>query len=161
MNQFDPDFPGLIQGDITNVIVTDSTSVTDPVPNLVIDPTKDWFVKIEWVITGIQAPLYLAGANRFWDVSVYAESIGSSPEILLASAQKATTDVVNPAPADPKYQVTITIPAPSPLEEHVPGTAQSGIYKLAVAVFLDGAVPGPFDMIGFKEGPMIQVENPN
>ncbi|HVE97267.1 MAG TPA: hypothetical protein VNA67_09825 [Pseudonocardiaceae bacterium] len=47
------------------------------------------------------------------------------------------------------------------LEEHEPGTDRSGIYKLAVAVFLNSSLGTPgFDLTGFREGPMIQAENP-
>jgi hypothetical protein len=60
-----------------------------------------------------------------------------------------------------KYTAKVTVP-PGTLLEHVPGSDQGGIYKLAVAVFLNSnlvGVPG-YDLIGFSEGPIIQAENP-
>ncbi|MGH3825502.1 MAG: hypothetical protein ACRDRA_22090 [Pseudonocardiaceae bacterium] len=159
MDQFDPNLPNLMQGEITSVIVRDSGFV----PNLVVDPTQNFFVDVEWEIFGGQVALYLNGADQFWDVSVYGESIGSSPEILLGSVTKDKADTVActvNGPICSKYEARVTVVG-SNLEEHIPGTAQSGIYKLAVAVFLNSNLgPAGFDLIGFKEGPMIQVENP-
>ena len=61
-----------------------------------------------------------------------------------------------------KYATTVTVP-PGTLQEHVPGSDQGGIYKLAVAVFLNSTIAGVpgYDLIGFSEGPIIQAENPN
>ena len=64
----------------------------------------------------------------------------------------------DPAVAD--YAVELTVP-PNALDEGNPGSQTSGIYKLVVSVFLDSTLGSPgFDMTGFNEGPIIQVENP-
>jgi hypothetical protein len=37
---------------------------------------------------------------------------------------------------------------------------ESGIYKLVVSVFLNSSIPGgKFDLMGFQEGPFIQIED--
>lgn len=152
--QFDPSFPTLIEGEITSV------AVIDPVfpGNQVIDPTQPFDVKIQWKIFGTQVPIYLAGASPAWNVSVYGESIGSSPDILLGSVNVNKNTTATCGPGCTPYEATVTVP-PGTLQEHVPGTAISGIYKIAVAVFLDSLIPGN-DLIGFEEGPLIQAEAP-
>ena len=58
-----------------------------------------------------------------------------------------------------QYQVKLQVPA-NALAEGDPGSNVSGIYKLVVAVFLNSNLGQPgFDMIGFNEGPYIQVED--
>jgi hypothetical protein len=48
----------------------------------------------------------------------------------------------------------------SGLSEHDPSSPESGIYKLSVAVFLNSTLPAPgFDLVGFRGGPLIQVES--
>lgn len=78
----------------------------------------------------------------------------------------ATTDTkpctVNQAKANcTKYEATIVVPKDK-LDEHDPGTDIGGIYKLAVAVFLNSTLAGTpgFDLVGYREGPIIQAENP-
>ncbi len=164
MDQFDPNIPALMQGEITSVTVVDSIQPQPPqLGNLVVDPTQDFFVDVTWEIFGGQRDLYLNGAVQLWDVSVYGESIGTSPEILLGNVTKDKDDTVactvNSGICS-KYEARVTVPATT-LEPHIPGTAQSGIYKLAVAVFLNSNLgPIGFDLIGFREGPFIQAENP-
>jgi hypothetical protein len=150
MTQFDPNIPGFIQGEVTRVTVLDPR----PVGNHVLDPTKPFDVEIEWNVSGPLAPLWLFALGGNWDVSVYSESIGAGQE-----ARLGTNNTVAADPNRLNYSATVTVPAGS-LAEHTPGTNFGGIYKLAVAVFLDSSLPGGFDMIGFAEGPTIQSENP-
>ena len=166
MEQFDPNIPGLIEGNVTSVAVTDPQPFVFGTGNKVIDPTKPFNLTIEWELFGQLVPLWLAALSPDWDVSVYAESLGGGNEVRLGTAtvpKGATLPcTVNQAQANcTKYAATVTVP-PNTLQGHVPGTDQGGIYKLAVAVFLISTlvgVPG-YDLIGFSEGPIIQAENP-
>ncbi|MGQ0573738.1 MAG: hypothetical protein ACT4RN_05970 [Pseudonocardia sp.] len=166
MEQFDPKIPGLIEGTLTGVAVIDPQPFVGGVGNRVIDPTKSFTVAVEWELHGQLAPLWLTALNGNWDVSVYAESLGAGPEIRLASASVATTATlpctVNQAQVNcSKFRAELVV-APNTLVEHTPGTDNSGIYKLAVAVFLNSGVAGipGYDLIGFAEGPLVQAENP-
>lgn len=153
--QFDPNFPGLIEGAITNVTVIDPVHLG----NQVIDPTLPFDVRIEWNIFGTQVPMYLIGAPP-WDVSVYAESIGPPGASIVLGNISVPTSPSDTCPGVncTKYQATVTVP--SGLLEHSPGPAgPSGVYKIAVVVFRNGLAPGN-DLIGFSEGPIILVESP-
>jgi hypothetical protein len=157
MQQFDPNIPPLIGGNVTTVVVIDPASTFPPleVGNHVLDGTKSFDIQIKWEITGGLAPLWLQALGGNWNVQVYAESIGGGPEILLTADNSvaANPNVLN-------YQVNVTVP-PNTLPEGDPNSQVSGIYKLVAAVFLNSnlGLPG-YDMTGFNEGPIIQIENP-
>lgn len=157
MQQFDPNIPGLIEGNITTVVVLDPAGTFPPfeVGNHVLNRNDSFQVNVEWTITGLLRPLWLAALGGNWNVQLFAESIGGGPEILLARDDSVAAD---PNRAD--YAVQLTVP-PNALDEGNPGSNVSGIYKLVVSVFLDSDLGRPgFDMTGFNEGPIIQVENP-
>jgi hypothetical protein len=164
MNQFDPNLPrrnpaddDLIVGDVTAVIVRDAGNYQPyDVGNSVLDPSKPFQIVVKWKVTGLLAPLWLAALGGKWNVQAYAESMGAGPEIRLASNNNI------PAVAtQAEYEATLDVPAGT-LSEGNPGSNVSGIYKLVVSVFLDSTLPAPgYDMIGFAEGPFIQIENPN
>ncbi len=152
----DPNLPGLITGDITNVTVIDPASSFPPpfeLSNRVIDPTKAFDVDVTWVLNGPLVPLWLTALGGGWDVSVYAESLGGGGEGKLGTATVPALPPMN------NYAARVNVPA-GKLQEHTPATDQGGIYKLGGAVCLDSSLGGPFDIIGFSEGPIIQVENP-
>jgi hypothetical protein len=157
MQQFDPNIPGLIEGNVNTVVVVDPAQQFPPfeVGNHVLDRNDPFQVKIAWELKGFLRPLWLSALGGNWNVQVFAESIGGGPEILLASD--------NSVPADPNratYDVTINVP-PNTLQEGDPGSNVSGIYKLVAMVFLNSNLGDPgFDMTGFNEGPIIQVESP-
>ncbi|MEU4292834.1 hypothetical protein AB0E63_31815 [Kribbella sp. NPDC026596] len=157
MQQFDPNIPGLIEGDITTVVVIDPAGTFPPfeVGNHVLNRNDSFKIKVAWKITGLLRPLWLSALGGRWNVQVFAESIGGGPELLLASDNTVAAD-----PAVSDYAVELTVP-PNTLDEGNPGSQTSGIYKLVVSVFLDSTLGAPgFDMTGFNEGPIIQVENP-
>jgi hypothetical protein len=166
MNQFDPQLPGLLEGAVTNVAVTDPQPFVGGTGNHVIDPSKDFTLKVEWEVFGQLAPLWLAALAGDWDASVYAESLGEGKEVRLGTQLVPTANTlpctVNAAQVNcTKFEAEITVPAGT-LDEHNPGTDQSGIYKLVAAVFLNSnlaGIPG-YDLIGFSEGPIIQAEVP-
>jgi hypothetical protein len=157
MQQFDPNIPGLIEGNITTVVVIDPTNTFPPfeVGNHVLNRNDSFEIKVEWTITGLLGPLWLSALGGNWNVQVFAESLGGGPEILLARDDSVAAD-----PNTSDYAVQLTVP-PTALAEGDPGSNVSGIYKLVVSVFLNSSLGNPgFDMTGFNEGPIIQVENP-
>ena len=144
MQQFDPNIPPYIQGDVTTVVVVDPASDFPPleVGNHVLDRTKPFQITVKWTISGLLAPLWLS-------------ALGGGPEILLAEDDTVAAD-----PTVLDYEATLNVPAFA-LEEGDPGSNTSGIYKLVISVFLNSTLPSPgFDMVGFNEGPIIQVEDP-
>jgi hypothetical protein len=166
MDQFDPQITGLMEGDITGVVVSDPQPFVGGVSNKVVDPTKDFTLTIEWELFGQLVPLWLAALSGNWDVSVYAESLGGGNEVRLGSATVPSSATqpctVNQSKVNcTRYSTTVTVPA-GKLQEHIPGTDRGGIYKLAVAVFLNSSLSGTpgYDLVGFREGPIIQAENP-
>ena len=162
MNQFDPNLPGLLEGDVTRVAVTDPQPFVGGVGNHVVDPTKQFTLTVEWRLDGQLVPIWLAALGGNWDVSAYAESLGGGPEKRLGTASVAASAFTpDPDANHVKYTADIIVP-PTTIDEHTPGTDTGGIYKLAVAVFLDSPLPGApgFDLIGYHEGPVIQAENP-
>lgn len=80
MLQFDPNIPGLMEGEVTGVAVIDPQPFKYGVGNHVVDPNKPFELKIEWTIFGQLVPLWLSALEGEWDVSVYAESLGKGPE---------------------------------------------------------------------------------
>ena len=157
MQQFDPNIPNLIGGDITTVVVIDPAGTFPPfeVGNHVLNRNDSFKVDVAWKVTGLLRPIWLQALGGTWNVQLYAESIGGGPEILLASDNSQAAD-----PATGDYSVTLTVP-PNALQEGDPGSNISGIYKLVVSVFLNSNLGKPgFDMTGFNEGPIIQVEDP-
>jgi hypothetical protein len=157
MQQFDPNIPGLIGGDVTTVLVVDPAGTFPPfeVGNHVLNRNEAFQVNVAWEINGLLRPLWLAALGGNWNVQLFAESLGGGPEILLAR-----NDTVAADPNVANYAVTLDIPA-NALEEGNPGSNVSGIYKLVVSVFLNSNLGRPgFDMTGFNEGPIIQVEDP-
>jgi hypothetical protein len=157
MQQFDPNIPGLIEGDITTVVVIDPAGTFPPfeVGNHVLNSNDSFQVNVAWKITGLLRPLWLSALGGKWNVQLFAESLGGGPEILLASDNSVAA-----LPPSEDYSVQLSVPA-NALAEGNPGSNVSGIYKLVVSVFLDSTLGSPgFDMTGFNEGPIIQVENP-
>lgn len=166
MEQFDPNIPGLMEGELGRVAVIDPQPFKHGVGNHVIDPHTPFKLTVEWEVFGQLVPLWLTALAGKWDVSVYAESLGGGPEVRLGTAEVATDageEVNDPTkPNRTKYSATITV-EPVKLEEHQPGTDVGGIYKLATAVFLNSKIAGTpgFDLVGYSEGPIIQAERPN
>jgi hypothetical protein len=155
MDQFDPQFPPFIEGDVTNVAVLETGEV---VPNLVIDPNEPFEVQVDWKVFGILVPLWLTALDQEFVVSVYAEGMGASPEIRIGTATKDKDDFTACAGNNCReYSVRVPV-GPSTLTEDAGN--ESGIYKLVVSVFLNSNIQGgKFDLMGFREGPFIQIED--
>ena len=169
MQQFDPNLLNavgqpLMQGDVTSVAVTEPGGIVAGLSNNVVDPNQPFEVTVEWKIFGGLVPLWIAaldpnGLNP-WTVSIYAESVGGGQEQLVGEAQVATSAFTNGAGLlERDYTATVTV-ASGTLQEGNPGSNTSGVYKLAAVVFLDSqlGVLG-YDLAGFSEGPIIEVES--
>src|SRR5258708_35840622 len=96
MQQFDPNIPGLIGGDVTTVVVIDPAGTFPPFEggNHVLNRNDSFQVNVAWEITGLLRKIWLQALGGNWHVQLFAGSIGGGPEILLASHH-------NP-PADPQ-----------------------------------------------------------
>lgn len=154
-DRFSPDIPGYLQGEITDIAVDAPPDFPPPaVGTHVVDPANPFDVTITWTLTGALVPLWQTALGGDWDVTVYAESQGQGAETKIGNAKVAVDPLRN------TYTVAISASAAG-LKEHDPDSPYSGIYKLSVAVFLDSTLPAPgFDLIGFRGGPLIQVESP-
>jgi hypothetical protein len=163
MDQFDPNIPGLIEGDITGVTITDPQPFPFGQGNHVVNENLPFTVTVTWEIFGAVVPVWIAALNDPWTVSVYGESMAAGPEILLGTAQVLkAAGTPNGKLNGLAYTADIVVPAGT-LQEGDPGTNVSGIYKIMTSVFLDSTLVGQpgFDVIGFAEGPFIQVEDPH
>lgn len=169
MEQFDPNIPGFMEASCTGVTLTAPAGFPAPaLPNRVIDPTQDFTLHIEWEAFGALTTLWLAALSNTWRVEVFAESLGGGPEQRIASGtlNKNTTVPCTVNAAQPnctKWELDVTVPA-NTLPEGAPAAsanAPSGIYKMAISLFLDSNLGTPgYDIVGYHEGPIIQVENP-
>jgi hypothetical protein len=160
---FDPTIPGYLEGEVSNVLVTAPAGFPPPaLRRLVVDPSEPFDITVEWEIFGALVPLWVAALDPNWEVKVFAESIGPGPEIPLGTASVPKTAFLPCTAAKPncrRYQATVTVPPTSGLTEDVGN--DSGTYKLVVTVFLNSGLGEPgFDLTGFREGPIIRVENP-
>jgi hypothetical protein len=157
--QFDPDKGPLFQGRFTEVTVLDP-AIPGHEPNLVLDRTKPFEVRVTWRLKGSDVNLYLAALEPEFSIACYAESIGPGPEVILAEETEPTANSTVVGPQELEWTHTLSVPA-DVLEEENPGPAgPSGTYRLVSTVFLNSAVPGGYDIAGFSDGPMIKVENP-
>ena len=166
MATFDPNVPSgflTITGDFTSAVLVEEVPAIG-VGNLVLDPTREFKIKLDWAIDGNVAELWLSALainSPDWIVTAYAESVGPGPEQILVTKNVP----VNPLPSlNPPfaYSTTLTVPPFSLPEENPGDPLVSGVYKLVVTVFLDSTFGSQgYDMMGFVEGPVVKVEDPN
>jgi hypothetical protein len=157
---FDPQMdPTLFLGEFTKLTVVDPVPLAPPmVGNLIIDPSKDFTIEVEWKLKGFFVPVWLSalsGSN--WLVEAYADAIGPGDEIRIADTTVAVGVV-----SDPKiYTAKLTVKK-NTLKEHDPGpSGPSGIYRLTVSAFLNSTLGPPgYDITGFAEGVTIRAEIP-
>lgn len=157
LSTFDPDRGSDFKGEFLVFEVRDPALPTHQ-PNLVIDPSQDFDIQLEWRLAGNDVGMYIAALGGNWSIEVFAESVGPGPELRIVAD--------NTVPAAPAlnlrdYKVTLTVPAGT-LQEGNPGAGDpSGVYRLVATVFLNAGLNAPGkDIVGFAEGPMIMVENP-
>jgi hypothetical protein len=165
---FDPNIPGIIQGEVTGLSVIDpAADLPGELGNLVINQNRDFEVLVSWEVFQPFAPLWVEGLGALgasWNVRVYAESVGPGDEIEIGStavdvsanvACSVHGGIVNCR----GYSATVPVPAGT-LKEDSP--SQSGVYKLVATVFLNSNLGEPgFDMAGYQEGPVIRAEDGN
>jgi hypothetical protein len=161
-SQFDPDLGVLLNGEFRSVTVLDP-ALPGHVPNLVLDPTKDFQIEVTWRLNGTEVPPRLAVCDDNWVVTAYAESVGPGPEVILKEENEPKGNFTGGPGAGFAFDWSHTLNVPAGLlEEENPGPAgPSGTYRIIVTVFLNSSLPGAgYDIAGFNDGPMIKVENP-
>lgn len=129
-----------LNGSLTATIIDPDGS-----PNLVLERTRSFSIKVDWTIQGIIAP----GLGGDWQLRAFVESIGPGPEMAIGTANLPLSSVP-PAPTR-NYTTTMNVPANS-----VP---QDGTYKLTM-VLTHTNMGIPDHMAGFVEGPVIQFYTP-
>nr|WP_296075716.1 hypothetical protein [uncultured Actinoplanes sp.] len=167
-DRFDPNIPPTgptapaIQGDFVGVVaITERPAIGSS--NLVINADQSFDIEVTWHVFGNLVPLWLTAlsqATKDWVVTAYAESQGPGDEKTLGSVN---VPVGGPGfSLDETFQAKLTVP-PGTLPEENPGDpTQSGVYKIIVTVFLDSNLgPVGYDMMGYAEGPIVKVEDPN
>ncbi len=166
-DRFDPNIPSTgptapaIEGEFTGVMtITEHPTLGQP--NLVVNPHEPFDIEVSWHVFGNLVPLWLTALSvntNHWVVTAYAESQGPGDEKTLGSVDIPLRLPV--ASLDEAYTATITVPANTLHEENPGDPSQSGVYKIVVTTFLDSALgPVGYDMMGYAEGPIIKIENP-
>jgi hypothetical protein len=165
-DQFDPDVPSgflTITGEFTAAVLVSEVPAIG-VSNLVLNPQQTFDIKVDWQIDGNIAELWLSAlavASPNWVVTAYAESIGPGPEQILVAKDVPVLPLPS-ANAPFAYSTTLTVPANTLPEENPGDPLVSGVYKLVVTVFLNSVFGSPgYDIMGFAEGPVIKMENPD
>lgn len=163
---FDPNIPQQIQGEVTGLTIIDPGNLAGELGNLVLDPAKNFQVKVDWEVFEQLAPLWVDGLGALgasWDIRVYAESVGPGDEVEIGRASVATGAIIacsiNGGVVNCRgYSATVDVPAGTLQED---SQTQSGVYKIVATVFLNSNLGTPgFDMAGYQEGPVVRVENP-
>jgi hypothetical protein len=166
-DRFDPNIPPTtpaapaIQGEFKGLgAVVEEPRIGEG--NLVVNGGEPFDIKVTWHIFGNLTPLWLtalAAHTKDWVVTAYAESEGPGPELVIG---KKYVPVGGPHfTHDEEYTATITVPAGKLPEENPGDPYRSGVYKIIVTAFLNSDLGKPgYDMMGYAEGPIIKVENP-
>jgi len=167
-DRFDPNIPPTgptdpaIQGEFTGIVgITEQPTLGKS--NLVINGAKPFDIEVKWHVFGNLVPLWLTALSvrtKNWVVTAYAESQGPGDEVSLGSVN---VPVGGPFfGQDEAFSARLTVPANALREENPGDPTESGVYKIVVTAFLDsdlGAVG--YDMMGYAEGPIVKVEDPN
>src|SRR5262245_66697251 len=160
--QFDPDLGVLFSGEVRAVNVLDP-ALPGHVPNLVLDPTKPFQIEVKWRLKGSEVQPRLCITDDDWIITAYAESMGPGPEVILTEEREPKSNYTGGT--GPNFEFdwshTLTVPADL-LEEEDPGPdGPSGTYRIVVTIFLNAQPKGSgYDIVGFSDGPLIKVENP-
>ncbi len=150
MPSIDPNFPGLFFGEVESVTVTDPQVYPAQVSNLVLDPTQSFTLEVTWHIDGPFAPIVLAVMAPAWNLRVFAESQGPGAEPLLLNVAVPTSSGTT-AGNKTTWTHSETIPA---------GRLADGTVNRLVVVVRD-TLPGPLDLAGYIEGPVVLMEGGN
>jgi hypothetical protein len=167
-DRFDPNIPPAgptdpsIEGEFTGVVaITDRPTLGKS--NLVVNGAKPFDIEVNWRVFGNLVPIWLTALSQQspdWVVTAYAESQGPGDEVSLGEVR---VPVRGPGfSLDEAYQAKLTVPANTLSEENPNDPTQSGTYKIVVTTFLNSALgPVGYDMMGYAEGPIVKVENPD
>ncbi|GIF02174.1 hypothetical protein [Paractinoplanes rishiriensis] len=130
--------------------------------NLIVNGKEPFQIKVQWHIFGNLTPLWLtalASRTKNWVVTAYAESEGPGPKVIIGKTYEPVG--APPFTHDKEYAATITVPAGTLPEENLGDPERSGVYKIIVTAFLNADLGKPgYDMMGYVEGPIIKVEDP-
>jgi hypothetical protein len=167
-DSFDPNIPPgaptdpAIQGEFTGIVAI-LENPTLGKANLVVNRAQPFDIEVNWHVFGNLVPLWLTAlgvASPDWVVTVYAESQGPGDEVSLGEVRVPVRGPV--FTDDEAYTAKLSVPAFALAEENPGDPTQSGTYKIVVTTFLNSALGGAgFDMMGYAEGPIIKVEDPN
>jgi len=166
-DRFDPNIPPAgptdpaIEGEFTGIVaITERPTLGKS--NLVVNRAEPFDIAVSWHVFGNLVPLWLTALSvnsPNWVVTAYAESQGPGDEVSLGSV-----DVPVGGPVfslDEAYSAKLTVPAFTLPEENPGDPTQSGTYKIVVTAFLDSTLGADgYDMMGYAEGPIIKVEDP-
>lgn len=139
---FDTVFEDELDGEITEVLVTDK----DNTPNHVIQKDALFDIAVSWHVFGDGADM-LGGT---WNVQLNLESMGSGSEGTIATMAKLYTNVeAGSTPTDCKWKVDfVDLADPFPADP-------DGVYKLIVLITFLNPLGHPRSMAGSIEGPLI------
>lgn len=126
---------------LVNIIIDPDTA-----PANIIKETDSFIVDVACQITGVGL-LSLGGDFRF---EVFAESFGPQPEVSLGS-QSVNVSAGIGTPMNKMFTTQLNVGA---------GTLQPGVYRL-VTVLTHSNLGQPTNIVGFEEGPTIQVYTPH
>jgi hypothetical protein len=166
-DRFDPNIPPTgptdpaIQGEFTGIVgITEQPTLGKS--NLIVNGAEPFDIEVNWHVFGNLVPLWLTALSvntKNWVVTAYAESQGPGDEKTLGSVE---VPVGGPFfTQDEAYTAKLTVPANTLSEEDPGNPTQSGTYKVIVTAFLDSDLgPVGYDMMGYAEGPIIKVEDP-
>jgi hypothetical protein len=166
-DRFDPNIPPAgptdpaIQGEFTGITITEQPTLGKS--NLVINRARPFDIEVSWHVFGNLVPLWLTALSvdtRDWVVTAYAESQGPGDEVTLG---RVRVPVGGPGfSQDVAYNAKLVVPATQLQEENPDDDTQSGVYKIIVTAFLDSNLgPVGYDMMGYTEGPIVKVEDPD
>jgi hypothetical protein len=164
---FDPNIPPAgpydpsIQGKFTIVRIAEQPTLGKA--NLVINGAKSFDIEVSWHLEGNLVPLWLTALSvdtPDWVVSAYANPRGPGDGITLGSVN---VPVGSPPFSDQvDYTAKLTVPAGTLPEEDPGNPAHSGVYQITVTTFLDSDLgPVGYDMMGYADGPLVKVEDPD
>lgn len=150
MPSIDPNVPGIFFGEVVRAEVIDPTStIPGSVGNFVLDPTQDFTMEVEWYIDGPFAPAMKVAMGPTWQLRIVAESQGPGAEPIVANVPVSVASGVEAGNRTTwTHSHTVT-----------GGTFPQGIVLKLLAVVRD-VLPGPVDVAGYAEGPVILTEIP-
>jgi hypothetical protein len=153
---FETPYPGLLEGEITNVIVHehDFTAPTPAVPpTTIIQAGEPWAVSIWWEMNGPD-PLLWHLVSGHWRVSLRLESIGPGPEFNLSDlADSNCQDQFLPSPSG-TYFCHFDVPG-SVLDDSV--VPDEGLaMKLVVLITYRDPLDHQGPIAAYEEGPILQ-----